>query len=140
MKRRSLTPRGGIPAFNGMHATRRAGVRHEVSERVTLRRDTGETLRGWALNISRGGVRVIFEGKLCLGEELDVAVGDVEPQIATRGRVVWIQEEADGAIVGVEFTRFSGMHRATGALPTAADSVPDSEAAVSSSNPGSLDR
>ncbi len=109
--RRSLTPFTGQPAVNGVHA-RRAGVRHELTERVRLTTEAGEVLEGWALNISRGGVRVILEGKVLLGEELDVTVGEQNPAARSRGRIVWIQEEKDGLIVGVEFIGLSGTHRA----------------------------
>lgn len=61
-------------------------------------------LSGWALNISRGGIRVILEDKVELGQEYEVAVGDDAPGVRRRGRVVWVQEEQDGVIAGVEFT------------------------------------
>lgn len=61
-------------------------------------------LAGWALNASRGGIRIILEDKVELGTEYDVEIGTGE-SIGTkrRGRVVWVQEETDGMIVGVEF-------------------------------------
>lgn len=95
---------------------RRGGVRHELTERVRMKTETGDVLEGWALNISRGGVRVILEQDVRLGEELDVWVGDRDAQTATRGRIVWIQEEKDGVIVGVEFIGLSGTHRAVTTL------------------------
>ena len=97
-----------------MHATRRGGARREVSARVTLsardgggRSSGGEPLEGWALNVSRGGVRVILEQKVELGAEFEVtladgaALGDLP---ASRiGRIVWVQEEPDGVVAGIEF-------------------------------------
>ncbi len=60
---------------------------------------------GWALNISRGGIRVVIEGRVELGQEYEVR--DLDPDIAEGGpfmaRVVWVQDEPDGAIVGLEF-------------------------------------
>ena len=38
---------------------RRNGVRREVSERVTFKHDDGKVLEGWALNVSRGGLRAV---------------------------------------------------------------------------------
>ncbi len=67
----------------------------------------GEPLLGWALNISRGGVRAILEQKVALGEEFDVTVGE-ESQLKRRGRIVWLQEEPDGLIVGIEFLNSTG--------------------------------
>jgi hypothetical protein len=83
---------------------RRGGARREVSARVSLVGDDGRVLEGWALNLSRGGVRVILEERVALGAEFEVVVGDVEPgQPRPRGRIVWLQEEPDGAVAGVEF-------------------------------------
>ena len=109
--RRSLTPWHGLPNQKGVHAMRRTGgARREVSERVVLKAGAEEH-EGWALNVSRGGVRVILEQKVELGKEFDVTVGDPEKGgTAAKGRIVWVQEEHDGAIAGVEFTGMSGTH------------------------------
>ena len=66
---------------------------------------------GWALNVSRGGVRAILEEQLLLGEEFEVTIGDSNP-LVRRARVVWLQEEKDGVIVGLEFIGISGSERA----------------------------
>jgi hypothetical protein len=82
-----------------------------VSARVRLRPLSAsappKVLEGWALNISRGGVRVILEEKIEPGTHFEVSlVGrptgtDLpSPQV---GRVVWIQEEPDGVVAGLEF-------------------------------------
>jgi hypothetical protein len=104
--RRSLTPStGSIPAAgDGVHATRRGGARHEVSSRVALKAKSGEVLEGWALNVSRGGVRVILEEKVELGSEFEVTLSTGEdPATPVTGRVVWVQEEPDGVVAGIEF-------------------------------------
>jgi hypothetical protein len=89
-------------ALLGSHEMRRE-VRREVSERVTLAGDTGG-YEGWTLNVSRGGVRLIVETEVALGDEFDVIVGALDASPLTRrGRVVWLQEETDGFIVGVAF-------------------------------------
>ncbi len=93
---------------SGKHNTRRSsGARREASERVTLRRGS-EEITGWTLNVSRGGVRVIVEDPLVLDDELDVQVGDIDDAIVHPGRVVWIKEQADGQIIGVQFTDVEG--------------------------------
>ncbi|MGH7296868.1 MAG: PilZ domain-containing protein [Polyangiaceae bacterium] len=103
--RRSLTPSTGIPAGeDAVHATRRGGARHEVSSRVTLKSKGGEVHEGWALNVSRGGIRVILEEKVELGAEFEVTIstgGDTAAPVV--GRIVWVQEEPDGVVAGIEF-------------------------------------
>jgi len=93
------------------HALRRGGPRREVSERVWLQQDDGRALDGWALNVSRGGLRAIVEEPVDLGQEFEVRVGmDDESPLLRRGRVVWKQDEPDGVIVGIEFIGLSGTH------------------------------
>lgn len=117
--RRSLTPEMGVPAVAGdAHAMRRGGPRREMTERVHLVGQNFKTREGWALNVSRGGVRVILEERVELGEEYEVTVGDAETASLTRkGRVVWLQEEPDGFIVGMEFIFGSGAQPAISTLP-----------------------
>ena len=103
-----------------VHATRRGtgGARREITDRVVLRsvpldgaaeRTSGTELSGWALNASRGGIRIILEDKVELGHEYDVELSGGEGAGKNRrGRVVWVQEEADGMIVGVEFVDQKG--------------------------------
>lgn len=106
------TPADGIRVPSGVHAMRRGGARREVTERVTLKSEEGATLEGWALNVSRGGLRVILEEKVVLGQKFDVALGTDE--VMNRpSRVVWVQEEPDGVIVGLEFTSLSGTHKSS---------------------------
>lgn len=87
----------------GVHAMRRGGARREVTERVGLKTDDGKILEGWALNVSRGGLRVILEEKVTLGQTFEITIGSDEV-LTKPGRVVWVQEEPDGVIVGLEFT------------------------------------
>jgi hypothetical protein len=85
----------------GVHQTRRAGgARRNVSYRIAFFRGAVE-IPGWALNLSRGGLRAVVEDPVELGEELDVHIDEIE--VKRRGQVVWIQDEPDGAIVGVAF-------------------------------------
>lgn len=97
----------GTSAAGGVSAMRRGGTRSGVTERVTLCNGPDRILEGWALNVSRGGVRAILEEKVELGQKFDVVVG-TDQAFKRPGRVVWIQEEPDGVIVGIEFTNPSG--------------------------------
>jgi hypothetical protein len=91
-----------------VHAQRRAtgGARREATERVTLRGPDFET-HGWTLNVSRGGIRAIVEEPLKSGVEYELVVGDAE-ESARKVSVVWVQDEADGQIVGVRFLDVEG--------------------------------
>jgi hypothetical protein len=89
------------------------GARHEASERVFLRRETdaGETwtAEGWTLNVSRGGLRVVLEEPVEVDQVVSVRVGSEASAEAPReGRVVWVQAEADGQIVGIEYLDTQG--------------------------------
>jgi hypothetical protein len=107
--RRHLTPSLGVALAKGAHAMRRGGARREVTERVILK-GVEHNYEGWALNVSRGGVRAILEEQLQLGEEYEVTIGDSAP-LVRRARVVWLQEEKDGVVVGLEFIGISGAER-----------------------------
>jgi predicted RNA-binding protein with TRAM domain len=115
--RRSLTPDIGVPAATGAHPVRRGGARHELADRVHLVGKNMKLRDGWALNISRGGVRAIIEDPVELGEEYEITVGEEGSgnALTRKGRVVWVQDEPDGMIVGFEFL-FT-----TGATPAVAD-------------------
>ncbi len=109
--RRSLTPDIGVPAVGGAHPVRRGGARHEAADRVRLVGKNMKMRDGWALNISRGGVRAIVEESVELGEEFEITIGDETGSAAVltrRARVVWVQDEPDGMIVGLEFIFASG--------------------------------
>lgn len=113
-KKNTPIPPHEIPS--GVHAMRRGGARREVTERVNLRAEDGATLEGWALNVSRGGVRAILEEKVLLGQKFDVAVG-TDDALYRPSRVVWVQEEPDGVIVGLEFTGTSGTQKSVPPAP-----------------------
>ena len=129
-KRRSLTPAKSTASgaasgpSGGVHATRRGEARRGFSARVTLKgtsgKALGQVLEGWALNVSRGGVRVILEEKVDLGAEFEVTLSseagraasdasstwpasDGAVDIPSTGRIVWVQEEPDGVVAGIEF-------------------------------------
>lgn len=117
MTKRTPTPSHGFKVPSGAHAMRRGGARREVTERVTLRTDEDQVLEGWALNVSRGGLRAILEEKVSLGQKFEVTLGTDEV-LSRTARIVWVQEEPDGVIVGLEFTNLSGTLKS---VPPAAD-------------------
>jgi hypothetical protein len=86
----------------------------------------GRSLEGWALNISRGGIRVLVEETLAIGELFDLSIGEIsEPDsLRRKGRIAWVQEGADGAIAGVEFTDGPGISSHTMRAVTASGSAP----------------
>jgi len=130
-KRRSLTPNAGMPNVSPASQARRGGVRRTVSDRVTFRAADGTTRRGWALNVSEGGIRAILDddtGKVELGEDYAISLGDAESpeetakvSSAKKGRIVWLQEEPDGFVVGVEYEAAPTKAAATAKGPGAGD-------------------
>ncbi len=116
----------GIPAAaSGAHGMRRGGPRHGVTERIQLVGPNLKMRDGWALNISRGGVRAILEEAVELGEEYEVTIGEEGGSPLTRrGRVVWVQDEPDGCIAGFEFLYQSGAQPSADALGITGEGVP----------------
>lgn len=116
VSRKNLTPPMGIPV-PGQHSQRRGsgGARREASDRVRLTSATGE-VEGWTLNLSRGGVRIITEDRVELGREYDISIGDDE-HVRRPCRVVWVQDEADGQIAGVQFLDTATGAPAPGTVP-----------------------
>jgi hypothetical protein len=110
------TPAQGIKLPSGVHAMRRGGARREVTERVSLKTEEGALFEGWALNVSRGGLRAILEEKVLLGQKFEVAIGTDE-SLVRPSRVVWVQEEPDGVIVGLEFVSMSGGQKSVAPPP-----------------------
>lgn len=137
MTKRTLpTPAAGINVSNSVHAMRRGGARREVTERVTLKPEDGggASLEGWALNVSRGGLRAILEDKVALGQKFEITLG-TDDVIHRSGRVVWVQEEPDGVIVGLEFTSMSGKFKSVPPAPPSSDAA----AGPPSGRPGDSD-
>lgn len=87
---------------------RRSDPRMEASQRLVLMVDAerdgqaeSRCVDGWTLNVSRGGLRIIAEAQLELGDEIMIRAGDDAP--LRPGRVVWVQDEPDGCIAGIAY-------------------------------------
>ncbi len=93
-----------------------------MTDRVRLVGKNMKLRDGWALNISRGGVRAILEESVDLGEEFEITVGEegTPGSLTRRARVVWVQDEPDGVIAGFEFL----FETKSGSHPLAPDDVP----------------
>ena len=121
-KKGTPTPEDGIAAaVSGQNAparTRRTDARRGVSEKITVKKleggKEGEVVStGWAINMSRSGIRAILEERILAGVDYAVTVGeDGTTQLTRRARVVWLQEEHDGFVAGLEFSSQSGLHKA----------------------------
>jgi hypothetical protein len=113
----SSPPAPGAPA----HSARRqsGGARREASDRVRLHGTSGE-IEGWTLNVSRGGVRIIVEDRVEVGSEYEISMGDDE-HLRRPCRVVWVQDEADGQIAGVQYLDTNTGPPPPGTIPPAAD-------------------
>jgi len=106
------------------HEARRqsGGARKEASDRVRFFGESSE-VEGWTLNLSRGGVRVVVEDSLELGKEYEISIGE-DDQVRRPCRVVWLRQEADGQIAGVQF-----LDTNTGTIPPMPTDPPGSGAA-----------
>jgi len=82
---------------------RRRFVRRPVNVRVTV--DGTLTAEAWALNLSAGGIRVVCEESLAVGEMVRLRIeADAHGlELAGHGRVVWVKGCPDGYVCGIEF-------------------------------------
>lgn len=80
------------------------GPRREASERVTILGLEGE-LEAWTLNVSRGGLRLVVDRAVTVGADYSVQIGEGPARPA---RVVWVRDEADGQIAGMQFLDVEG--------------------------------
>ncbi len=94
---------------------RRAGERIPFCKPVALSRieraDDGEIesieieaiFEGWALNVCHGGMRIITEEPLKLGDQLQIEVSSSGSAYTGKARVCWVRQEADGVVAGLQF-------------------------------------
>jgi len=69
----------------------------------SMKVDVETVFEGWALNICHGGLRVITEESLAIGDFLGVEVTSSGTQYAGKARVCWVRKEADGVVAGLQF-------------------------------------
>ena len=80
---------------------RRASVRRPANVRVEI---DGRTDGAWALNLSTGGVRIVADVPLEVGELLVLRLGDLPASgLHGRGRVVWVRRHGEDVVAGIEF-------------------------------------
>ncbi|MEO8796743.1 MAG: PilZ domain-containing protein [Polyangiaceae bacterium] len=89
---------------------RRTDTRRGVSEKISIRAIGADgalgdvVTTGWALNISRSGLRAIAEDRVLAGADYEVTIGEQgTTQLIRRVHTVWVQEEHDGFVIGLEF-------------------------------------
>ena len=58
---------------------------------------------GWALNVCHGGLRIITEEPLRLGDVLQIEVTSSGVPYVGTARVCWVRPQNDGVIAGLEF-------------------------------------
>ncbi len=59
---------------------------------------------GWALNVCHGGMRIITEEALKVGDEIQLEVVSAGRTYLGKARVQWIRQQADGIIAGLSFS------------------------------------
>jgi len=111
--------------FDARWGARRAGERIPFTKQIAIRRvehEKGQTtevelevqverdeskgpLEGWALNVCHGGMRIISETPLKVGETIAVEVQSGGRSYSGTAKVCWVREQADGVIAGLEFHR-----------------------------------
>lgn len=97
-----LTPADGVPALPGVRELRRE-ARREMSERVRLFGADG-VRKGWTLDVSRTGVRVILDSSVTLGESVEVTIGRRRySRVVKQGLVVWFEEDRECVVAGIAF-------------------------------------
>ncbi len=102
------------------------GARREATERVVIQSDGFET-EAWTLNVSRGGLRVVLEQPVIIGSDYQIVVGGQPPRPA---RVIWVRDESDGQIAGLQFLDVEGAE-VPGSRPPGPQSKPPTNAPVS---------
>ena len=60
---------------------------------------------GWALNVCHGGIRIITEEPLAIGDVLQLEVTSSGRPYVGQAKVAWVRAENDGVVAGLEFTR-----------------------------------
>ena len=94
-----------LPSVPDLHdgVARRASIRRPSNVRVEI---AGRTDAAWAINLSTGGVRILADVHLKVGERVSLRMGDDPAHgLHGRGRVVWVRAQGEDVIAGIEFIR-----------------------------------
>lgn len=62
-------------------------------------------MEGWALNVGHGGMRIITESDLEVGDTLRIEVNTADRSYIGVAQVQWIRRETDGVVAGLRFSR-----------------------------------
>ena len=87
------------------HGARRASRRYPLSADVEVLEPRSAT--GFAINASAGGIRIAIDEALAIGDLVVLRVKTESRQMVEHGRVVWVSERPDGALIGIEFVSVS---------------------------------
>lgn len=60
---------------------------------------------GWALNVSHGGLRIITEEPLKVGDTIQIEVNSAGRNYLGTAHVAWVRQQADGVVAGLQFAR-----------------------------------
>ena len=96
----------GVPADEKQrpegHARRRSGARIPITEPITVLCGP-RRIRGWVINLGRGGVRAALDESVDLGMQVLVFIG-AEQNRGRAAEVAWVRpQQPDGTIVGIAF-------------------------------------
>lgn len=99
---------------DGRWGARRHGERIPFCKPIALKRtkeidgkltevEVEALFEGWALNVCKGGMRIITEQPLKEGDVIAVEVTSSGVPYSGQARVCWVREQADGVIAGLRF-------------------------------------
>jgi hypothetical protein len=99
---------------DGRWGARRQGERIPFCKPISLQKTKEEggkvteveveaLFEGWALNINKGGMRIITEQPLKEGDVISVELTSSGVPYSGQARVCWVRQQADGVIAGLRF-------------------------------------
>ena len=100
----TLLPTGGGD-LDVHHGARRASRRYPLAADVELLEPKPAT--GFAINASAGGLRIAIDETLPVGELVVIVIRTESREMTEHARVVWVKDQPDGALIGLEFVSVS---------------------------------
>jgi hypothetical protein len=67
--------------------------------------ESGRTAVAYAIDLSRGGIKISTELPLMMGDAVELAWGDRDPAVTLGGRVIYVKYHDSGLFAGVRFHR-----------------------------------